>query len=112
MSYLSYQEKLCLIIFFIVVFSGTLYRAVVLKYPQVEDIVNVMDNEAFYPKININTATHHELNLIPGIGDYTATRIIDYRKQKGAIQTIDEIAGLPGIYPDNFKRFRPYLRVE
>lgn len=112
MCYLSRQEKICVVIFFLIVFTGLIYKTIVSRYPHIENIVNVMDNEAFYPKVNINTVDYDRLNLIPGIGEYTASRIISYRDRVDEIKSLDEIAQLPGIYPENFKRFKPYLAIK
>lgn len=48
-------------------------------------------------KININTATQTELELITGIGPSTATKIIEYREENGNFKTIEDIKNVPGI---------------
>ncbi|MBI5236062.1 MAG: helix-hairpin-helix domain-containing protein [Deltaproteobacteria bacterium] len=47
--------------------------------------------------ININTATFDELVLLPGIGDKTATRIIERRDRIGAFNSLDELKEIKGI---------------
>ncbi len=111
MHYLTKQEKLCLTVFFIIAFAGLFLQISFKKYPQLKNIVNIIDDEAFYPKLDVNRAGVEELKELPGIGAFTAQTIIDYRKQKGAITSLKEIENLPGVYPKNFKRFRPYLKV-
>ncbi|MDP3131020.1 MAG: helix-hairpin-helix domain-containing protein, partial [Bacillota bacterium] len=48
-------------------------------------------------KININTATVEELDRLYGIGYILAQRIIDYRAEYGAYETIEDIMKVDGI---------------
>lgn len=47
--------------------------------------------------ININTATSEQLQTLPGIGPVLAGRIIDYRENVSAFDTIGELANVSGI---------------
>lgn len=42
-------------------------------------------------KININSASKEQLKTIPGIGDVTAQKIIDYREKNGSFSTIEDL---------------------
>ena len=42
-------------------------------------------------KININTATQSELETLPGIGSSIALKIINYRKENGKFNSIEDI---------------------
>ena len=48
-------------------------------------------------KININTATVDELTYAEGIGPSTAKNIYDYLRQKGPVDSIDDLDNIPGI---------------
>ena len=48
-------------------------------------------------KININTATQEELQMIKGIGPSTAMAIIQYRDNVGTFSSIDELTQVKGI---------------
>ena len=111
MIHITPQERLCVIVFFLIVFSGLLLNVTFKKYPHISNIINVVDDEYFYPKIDVNLATTQELKDLPGIGKYTAQAIISYREQVGIIASLDEVKNIPGVYSKNFNRFKPYLKV-
>lgn len=47
--------------------------------------------------ININTGTAAALELLPGIGEVTAQRIIEYREQNGPYRSVDDLVHVQGI---------------
>jgi competence protein ComEA len=48
-------------------------------------------------KVNVNSASVTELVALPGIGDVTAKRIIDYREANGPFRSIDDLTQVHGI---------------
>lgn len=48
-------------------------------------------------KINLNTATAAELVALPGIGDVTAERIIEFREEHGPFRAVDDLVHVQGI---------------
>lgn len=47
--------------------------------------------------ININTATAEQLEMLPGIGEVIARRIIDYRNTHGPFQSVYALTNVKGI---------------
>lgn len=56
--------------------------------------------------ININTASKIELMTLKGIGESTATKIIDYREEIGAFQSIEELKNVNGIGDATFESIK------
>jgi competence protein ComEA len=61
--------------------------------------------------INLNTATAADLQNLPGIGEKTALRIIDYRQKKGPFKKIEELMNVQGIGEKSFLKIRAQITV-
>lgn len=61
--------------------------------------------------VNLNTATSTELQTLPGIGERTAERIIEYRKLKGPFKKIEELMNVQGIGEKSFLKLRAQITV-
>jgi competence protein ComEA len=57
-------------------------------------------------RVHLNTATLEQLDALPGIGPVTAQRILDYREEKGAFQSVDELDAVSGIGPARLEQLR------
>ena len=62
-------------------------------------------------KININTATQSDLETLPGIGEATALKIINYRKEKGKFFKIEDIKNVSGIGESKFSKIKDMITV-
>jgi competence protein ComEA len=63
-------------------------------------------------KINLNSATIEQLDLLPGIGPAIAQRIIDYRQAKGPFAAIEDITNVKGIGPATFEKLKDLITVD
>lgn len=61
--------------------------------------------------VNINTANEEELQKIPGIGEATAQKIIEYRKENGKFKTIEELKNVSGIGESKFNQMKEYIKI-
>jgi competence protein ComEA len=62
-------------------------------------------------RININTATIAELDVLPGIGDVTAERIVRFREENGPYRSVDDLIHVEGISDRTIDEFREMVTV-
>lgn len=81
--------------------------------PQISNELNVTSsqNSSQSDKININTATITELDTLPGIGEVTANKIIEYRSST-PFRTIEEIMNVSGIGDKKYETIKELIRVK
>ena len=66
---------------------------------------------AYDGKIDINTATLQQLQLLPGVGEAIAQRIVDYRTEHGKFATVEELMNVSGIGEKKFEDLRNYVKA-
>ena len=62
-------------------------------------------------KVNINTANKEKLETLPGIGETTAQKIIDYREENGKFKSIEDIKNVSGIGDAKFNNLKDKITV-
>lgn len=62
-------------------------------------------------KINLNTAGAEELATLPRVGPVLAQRIVDWRKQHGKFQRVEELDAVDGFGPKLLEGLLPLVRV-
>jgi len=67
--------------------------------------------QADFGKLNVNTATAAQLEKLPGIGEISARRIIEYREANGPITSIEQLRQA-GISDAILRRAADYLTFE
>ncbi len=68
-------------------------------------------NKTTKSKININTASKDELDTLPGIGEVTAQKIIEYREERGKFSKIEDIKEVSGIGDNKFEKIKDLIDV-
>ncbi len=67
--------------------------------------------EPYIKRVNLNTATAAELELLPGIGPKTAERIIELRETRGKFNNMDELLEVEGMSEKKLEAIKPFLEV-
>ena len=62
-------------------------------------------------RININTATVQELDLLPDIGPTRASAIVAYRQEYGPFTCVEDLLNVDGIGPKILEKILPYVTV-
>jgi len=62
-------------------------------------------------RIDLNTATRAELEALPGVGPELATRIMEFREQRGPFKNVEQLDNVKGIGPKLMERIRPMVKV-
>ena len=60
-------------------------------------------------RIDLNTATLGELQVLPGIGPKLSESIIEYRDRHVPIHSFDDIMNVRGIGPKRHSNMKPYF---
>ncbi|MCC6426583.1 MAG: ComEA family DNA-binding protein [Phycisphaerales bacterium] len=62
-------------------------------------------------RLDLNSASQAELELLPGVGATTAQRIIEHRNQRGGFKTVQELDRVKGVGPRLIERIGPLVSV-
>lgn len=71
---------------------------------------SITDNNSSDNLININFATKEELMKLPGVGDVTANRIIEYR-EKSSFTKKEDIKNVNGIGEATYKKIESMISI-
>jgi comEA protein len=63
-------------------------------------------------KIDLNSASAYQLELLPGIGPVLSLRIINHRETKGKFQKIEDVMKVSGIGPKTFEKIKDLITVK
>ena len=64
-------------------------------------------------KVNINTANLDKLKSLPGVGEATAKKIIEYREKNGGkFKSVDELKKVEGIGDSKFNNLKEYVTIK
>lgn len=90
--------------------AATTYRVLwtVGPGPQMVRIEKLPSRRIDY-RIDINTTDWPPLDLLPGVSEKMAQRIVEYRETHGPFRQPHELQQIPGIGPKFIERLRPHL---
>ncbi|MHC4268633.1 MAG: ComEA family DNA-binding protein [Planctomycetota bacterium] len=69
------------------------------------------DPESIKLKIDLNRAEWYEFIILPGIGEKKARAIVEYRKEAGRFNTIDQLCEVSGIGAKTVKRIQGLIFI-
>ena len=78
--------------------------------PQTPDVSGAKSGAS--KRININQASLEELKTLPGIGEATAQRILQYRKKNPPFRRMEELLIIRGISRSRLERIRNQICLE
>ena len=74
----------------------------------IETAINDASNNS---KVNMNTANIEKLMSLPGVGEATAQKIIDYRQQNGKFKSIEDLKNVSGIGENKYNNLKEKIDV-
>ena len=61
--------------------------------------------------VHLNTANSEQLETLPGVGEVTARRIIEWRRENGGFDTVEQLRQVDGIGDKRFADLRELVSV-
>jgi len=80
--------------------------------PAASEKAEKSDKASVSGKLNINTATAAQIELLPGIGAAKSQAIIDYRNTNGNFKKIEDLQNVKGIKEKKIEKFKEYIIFE
>ena len=75
-------------------------------------VTSASAESALTGKVNVNTATVEELQLLPGIGESRAQAVVAERKRRGGFKSVDDLLEVKGIGQSGLSKLRPHATVQ
>jgi competence protein ComEA len=108
---LTHQERKVLLSIGLLILAGSIIRLVgavdVADKPQA--LTSRPLQERSQVPLNINNASLKELQALPGIGEVTARRIIEYRSQCGSFADSEDLIKIKGIGDKKLEAIKKYI---
>ena len=62
-------------------------------------------------KVDVNTATAKELQMVPGVGKEIAIRIVEYRQNHGPFTSLNELKNIKGIGKGKLAKLQEFAHI-
>ncbi len=62
-------------------------------------------------KVNLNTATLLELRTLPGVGESTAAKIVEWREKHGGFKKVEDLMEVPSIGQGRFAKVADRITI-
>ena len=62
-------------------------------------------------KVDVNSATAKELQVVPGVGKEIAARIVEYRQNHGPFTSLDELKNIKGIGKGKLAQLQEFTHI-
>ena len=108
---LTRHERYALFAFIAIVLIGAWLDYMLKHYPKFMNTMDWIKENQQALRVDLNQATLEDLVNIPGIGEVTAQRIVDYRHQQGAFSQLDQLKNIKGIGLKRFQELVPYFKI-
>ena len=109
--FLKRADQIAFSTLWVAVTLGCVWYFVTARGPSPIDIDQV-DRQTVSFLVDINSASKHEFDCLPGIGPKTATAITAWRNEHGPFESLDELKEVPGISEKLLEKLRPFLYFE
>lgn len=109
--FLKRADQIAFSTLWVAVILGCGWYFVTARGPSPIDIDQV-DRQTVSFLVDINSASKHEFDCLPGIGPKTATAITAWRNEHGPFESLDELKEVPGISEKLLEKLRPFLYFE
>src|ERR1700722_15317895 len=107
MFYLTPQERKFVCLIMIVFIMGAAVQLLLRR-----DIAPVRWAKAVRNfKININTARADQFQMLPGIGATLASRIVEYRREKGPFKELEDLEDVDGLTEKRFSHIKELITL-
>ena len=74
-------------------------------------IINIRSKKNEISLVSIYSATFEELCTLPGIGEKTALKILEYRNINGSFHYLEEIQNVSGIGIKKYEKIKEYITL-
>lgn len=62
-------------------------------------------------RVNLNSASIGQLELLPGVGPVIAASIVDFREKSGRFQRVEDLLAVKGVSEAKLEKLRPFVTV-